>query len=470
MKKQKRRGFTLIEMIGVIIIVSLLAFLLFPSILKQINNNRKKIDKITEKLLFSAASLYLDNKQSEYLKIEGSTYCINLRQLVEDEKIEEPILDSEGNVVDLNNIISVNVKNNHYNFSMKSSCVNEIPEYVVRDFKYLNTFQEFVVPHSGIYKIELWGASGGDNSEITFFAENAVGELSKRTLISMGALGSYTSGEIRLEKGTLLYFYIGEVGKRNLKTTFNGGGSGALGGAGYNGTNLSGRTDSIGLSGGGATDVRLVSGEWNDFNSLKSRIMVAAGGGGATGEVYSDAGGISYAGGLTGYSGGYYAGHPFVDQNGKGGTQTAGGSAALIHFNATGKIEAGSFGYGGSTSSISSQVGAGGGGGGYYGGGGASGTLAGGIGQGGGGGSSFISGHNGCKAISETSTISNITHLNSEVHYSGYKFINTIMVDGSGYNWTNVKGKYTEMPTYNGKSKMMGNLGNGYAKITFMNL
>lgn len=30
--------------------------------------------------------------------------------------------------------------------------------------------------------------------------------------------------------------------------------------------------------GGGATDIRLVSGEWNDFESLKSRIMVAGGG------------------------------------------------------------------------------------------------------------------------------------------------------------------------------------------------
>ena len=32
--------------------------------------------------------------------------------------------------------------------------------------------------------------------------------------------------------------------------------------------------------GGGATDVRLTPGEWNNFDSLKSRIMVAAGGGG----------------------------------------------------------------------------------------------------------------------------------------------------------------------------------------------
>ena len=42
------------------------------------------------------------------------------------------------------------------------------------------------------------------------------------------------------------------------------------------------------------------------------------------------------------------------------------------------------------------------------------------------------------------------------------------MVDGAGYKWTNVKGTYTGMPTYDGKSTMTGNTGNGYAKITYL--
>lgn len=54
------------------------------------------------------------------------------------------------------------------------------------------------------------------------------------------------------------------------------------------------------------------------------------------------------------------------------------------------------------------------------------------------------------------------------VHYSDYKFTNTIMIDGRGYNWTTSRGNYVEMPSYDGLSTMVGNIGNSYAKITFL--
>ena len=72
---------------------------------------------------------------------------------------------------------------------------------------------------------------------------------------SLTSRGAYTNGIINLTKGTILYVYVG-------------------GSNGYNG----GGGQSSDRPGGGATDIRLIEGV--DFNSLKSRIMVAAGGGG----------------------------------------------------------------------------------------------------------------------------------------------------------------------------------------------
>ena len=343
-----------------------------------------------------------------------------------------------------------------------------IASYVVDTFDYTGNYEIFTVPHDGIYKIELWGASGGDDKTYTFNAQGHDLTYQERSAEFIGGYGGYTSGEIELSAGTELYVYVGEQGKRNLKTSFNGGGAGAIGGTGYNGQNPDGGSDANGFSGGGATDIRIKSGTWSNFESLKSRIMVAAGGGGATVNLYSSAGQLSQAGGLSGFSGGYYSGHTMVEQNGKGGTQILGGRAATIHFNATGITTDGSFGIGGYTTSISSQTGAGGGGGGYYGGSGASGTLAGGSGQGGGGGSSFISGHNGCDAISKSSTTSNVVHTGQSNHYSGYVFKNTVMIDGYGYLWTTVQSQQTTMPSHNKTLTTTGNLGDGYAKITFI--
>lgn len=224
-------------------------------------------------------------------------------------------------------------------------------------------------------------------------------------------------------------------------------------------------------TGGGATDIRIESGlKVNDevhraytqnFNSLKTRIMVAAGGGGATalntkisGEAIAYKNGAA-GGGLIGYNGEspYSYGYP------KGGTQVAPGAGHNYTTSHGGAFTTAAFGIGGATGWYPW----GSGGAGYYGGG-----SAGGYSGSGASGSSFISGHAGCDAISEISTESKIVHTGQANHYSNLVFTNTVMVDGAGYNWINVKGSQTGMPSHDGDSSMIGNTGNGYAKITYL--
>lgn len=100
---------------------------------------------------------------------------------------------------------------------------------------------------------------------------------------------------------------------------------------------------------------------------------------------------------------------------------------------------------------------------------------------GGSGGSSFISGYNGCVAITSDSDrtprldsnnnqcFDGTTDITCSYHYSGYIFTDTIMIDGQGYKWTTERGiEVVGMPTYDGNGTMTGNSGNGYAKITYL--
>lgn len=291
-------------------------------------------------------------------------------------------------------------------------------------FDYTGDYQEFVALKNGKYKIELWGARGGESNASFTHVDNNYG------------LGGYTSGILSLSVNEKLYVYVGQQGYKGIlgassitPIAYNGGGSGAG----------SSDNDDAGGSGGGATDVRLVSGEWDNFDSLKSRIMVAAGGAGgnvSTKKDSSQRGG--YGGGLTGVGTLYRWQNSVVTDLELHATQTSGyrfgvGASAILGISAAGS----------------------GAGGGYYGG--KAQTTTASLGSAGGGGSSYISGYDGCNSISADSQENSIIHTDSSIHYSNKVFTSPVMKAGND-----------RMPTYDGKGTMVGNSGYGYAKITYI--
>ena len=364
------------------------------------------------------------------------------------------------------------------------------------NFDYKKKAQEFQVPVTGDYTIELWGAAGN-------YKETKIDNVGK---------GAYTKGTINLSEGEDLYIYTGK--NATDEGTFNSesfnAGSTAQGIIKYpkNSNNLTGYHNSS--SGGGATDVRLIKGkDWNDEKSLQSRIMVAAGGGG-TQYYYSTSGteqkvlGIGGSGGgLMGYPGsqkfitglsrsnihilenygkttnvtGYNQEFAFVS----GGSQTSGGLANKCIKNSKecdseSKGSNGSFGIGGNGSK--NEAG-GGGGGGYYGGGGGGVAhfiedITGLCHSSGAGGSSYISGHKGsisyinknnssCKeTVKDHNPANYVGTTNKECSYydNAHIFTNTTMVDGQGYVW-----KTKRTTTKSDKP----NTGSGKAKITSQN-
>ncbi|MGS5514550.1 glycine rich domain-containing protein [Clostridioides difficile] len=156
----------------------------------------------------------------------------------------------------------------------------------VYEFNYTGSEQS-VTLKPGKYKLECWGAKGGNWGG---------GEC--------GA-GGYSYGELTLKKEVVLYIYTGQLGydANNTLEVFNGGGYGKD------------------CTGGGATDIRIIGGDWNSEEGLLSRIIVAGGSGGGGGGWSSGVGG--------GYIGGYGKGSNSAFSC--GGRQNTGGMA--LEFN-----------------------------------------------------------------------------------------------------------------------------------------
>ena len=150
----------------------------------------------------------------------------------------------------------------------------------------------------GEYKFETWGAQGGND---TTYPDTC-----------FGGRGGYSRGTIKLKEKTTFYVFVGGSGTGNKASKWGSTG------------------------GGGATDIRLYAGSWNDTEGLKQRIIVSGGGGGRHGQNYEK---------VTGFLGNDAGGEiaPTFTANSitiTGATQTSGGTSTN-----TWDPAAGSFGF-----------------------------------------------------------------------------------------------------------------------------
>ena len=274
-------------------------------------------------------------------------------------------------------------------------------------FDYSGSEETFTAPYTGYYKLETWGAQGGNAM--------ADGVPQKET----GGYGAYSTGIVKLNEGDTLYINVGGKGEDAKDQTagspggYNGGGTGGKdsnGSSGYRG-------DEPGAGGGGATHIATTTGLLSSLEGKTDTVLMVSGAGG--GGSWTNAGGSG--GGLFGVNGTYKT---LIS---KGGSQTTGYA----------------FGQGGTGSA--NQAGGGGGGAGYFGGYGGAGDGY--DGSPGAGGSGYIANTN---LVSTTSLTKHMACYNCATSLSGSKYTITTK-------------NVSETPTEDYAKK-----GNGYAKINYI--
>ena len=208
-------------------------------------------------------------------------------------------------------------------------------------FDYTGSEEEFRIPATGKYKLEVWGAQGG-NAKANYY----------------GGYGGYSTGVFKTKKGTKVYINVGGSGKSGCTTKacaggYNGGGytGGITSGSVYNG------------SGGGASHIATKSGLLSNLSGYKDTagtnlsneiLIVAGGGGGATQHNNSSSFGFSHIGGSGGgiSGGGVCNSSASADQgsaSGCGGSQTGTGAGTPGR---TTYVTYGGFGYGGGNNNV----------------------------------------------------------------------------------------------------------------------
>lgn len=121
--RRKINGFTLVELLGVIVILAMIVLIAYPLITSQVKNTTDKMSAATVSLIETATRSYINDNVNDYPKVNNAEYCIPLNDLAEENYIREAIIDAKTKEeIDLTQVVIAKYKDNKFTFEIKSAC------------------------------------------------------------------------------------------------------------------------------------------------------------------------------------------------------------------------------------------------------------------------------------------------------------------------------------------------------------
>ena len=111
----KRRGFTLVELLGVIVLLALIVLITFPSIINVIKKSDNSISEANKALIINAAKQYVEKNKNDY--VSDGIYCLITQNLINNGFLIESISEADGTKL-TNVTVKVTVNNSSYNYEV----------------------------------------------------------------------------------------------------------------------------------------------------------------------------------------------------------------------------------------------------------------------------------------------------------------------------------------------------------------
>ena len=299
-----KKGFTLTEVLGIIVVLGLLAVIIGPKIINTIKNSKEKSYNVSVNNLVKALNSVAIDHKANLVSFDGCSYNFDTRINTCSDLGYSGELPTGGSVtVDRDGNVNGSVVYGNSTFEIRNNKYTSMSSGTEFAFDYTGGEQTFNVFTSGYYKLETWGAQGGDKD-------------------STGGYGGYSIGIVNLNSADVLYINVGGQGAGALNIEGCVGSPVGICSGGYNGGGDSAyKTDGHWGAGGGATHIALKSGLLSTLNNDVDKILIVSGGGGG---AYS-----SFSGGS---AGGYVGNDGYLRDGYKqslGGTQSTGGQGTL---------------------------------------------------------------------------------------------------------------------------------------------
>ena len=84
-----KKGFTLVELLGTIVIIALISILVVPRIVNWYSNSTDTYEELNEELIIEGARIFVEDHPNDYPKEAGNVYHINMTQMINYGSLDE---------------------------------------------------------------------------------------------------------------------------------------------------------------------------------------------------------------------------------------------------------------------------------------------------------------------------------------------------------------------------------------------
>ena len=115
----KKNGFTLVELLAVVSILSLLLLLVVPKIVNQLNNSKEEVNDTTKKVIYSATEKYM----KDYNADTKDKYCILVSDLIDENYLSDSITDNNTGIdISRKSVEILYNENSGYEYRLVDNC------------------------------------------------------------------------------------------------------------------------------------------------------------------------------------------------------------------------------------------------------------------------------------------------------------------------------------------------------------
>jgi len=125
-----KKGFTLVELISVIVILGILALVVFPNVLSTLTNGKKNMKEDNKKLIITGAKNYVADHPNNFKSATGKVYCVSIATLYNNGYINTVIgLDVDDDITQINDVVKMQYNSSKgkfdYSYVAKANCSGE---------------------------------------------------------------------------------------------------------------------------------------------------------------------------------------------------------------------------------------------------------------------------------------------------------------------------------------------------------